>query len=363
MNASMSRVETRTLRRCNKFQRIWTDSKIATHLVVAVIFFSGVVSWAGEPVNLDSIELIPRLRLTGTVGTLFRIEYRDEVAKSTDWVPLKNLVLPSNPYLFIDTNAAGLSKRFYRVTSESRPPELVSINPGTYLRGSPVTEDDRVTDESPQMTITIAKGFWMGKYEVTQAEYLSVTGVNPSSFSGDLKRPVETVTWSDATSYCAKLTEQERQAGRLPAGYIYRLPTEAEWEYAARAGTKTRFGYGDDLGYTALGGYAWFGSNSAETTHPVGTKLPNPWGLYDMHGNVWEWCSDWYASSYLGGGLLEPLGSVIDPLGSLLGSDRVIRGGSWKGLNRFCRSASRSSSNPLIPGSNVGFRVVLAAAR
>jgi formylglycine-generating enzyme required for sulfatase activity len=308
------------------------------------------------PVSLQSIEVVPALRITGTIGALFRIECRNELAPTNDWVTLKNLVLPSSPFLFIATNPPITLKRFYRVTSDPRPPQLVWINPGTYTLGSPINEDDRSGDEGPQTTVTIPKGFWMGKYEVTQVDFLSVMGINPSSFSDDLNRPVESVSWNDATNYCVKLTEQERRAGRLRSGYVYRLPTEGEWEYAARAGTDTRFSYGDDPGYTRLDSYVWSGANSDETTHPVGTKLPNPWGLYDMLGNVWEWCSDWYEGSY-------PGGSVSDPRGPHSGSGRVIRGGSWKGLSRFCRSASRSSGDPLIPGSNVGFRVVLAVAQ
>ncbi|MEO8425873.1 MAG: formylglycine-generating enzyme family protein [Verrucomicrobiota bacterium] len=310
---------------------------------------------APPPVSLQSIEVLPGLRIMGTIGALFRIECRNELAQTDDWYTLKNLILPNSPYLFIETNATSTLKRFYRVTSDPRPPQLVWINPGACTLGSPINEDDRSGDEDPQTAITILKGFWMGKYEATQVDYMSVMGIDPSAFADDLNRPVESVTWNDATNYCVKLTEQERRAGRLPTGYLYRLPTEGEWEYAARAGTETRFSYGDDPGYTLLDESAWSGVNSAETTHPVGTKLPNPWGLYDMHGNVWEWCSDRYAGSY-------PGGSISDPQGPVSGSGRVIRGGSWKGLTRFCRSASRGSGDPLIPGNNVGFRVVLAAA-
>ncbi len=267
---------------------------------------------------------------------------------------MSTLVLPSSPFVLIDTNLpASAARRFYRVTWDTPPPKLVWINPGSYTMGSPIFEQDRALDEGPQTAITFTQGFWMGQFQVSQAEYLAITGVNPSSFAGDLNRPVETVSWLDATNYCARLTAAEKLAGRLPAGYAYRLPTEAEWEYGARAGTTTRFSYGDDPDYSGLANYCWYGSNSGDTTHPVGQKLPNPWGLYDMHGNVWEWCLDWYSPSYLGGFL-------IDPLSGLLGSERVVRGGSWKGLNRFCRSASRSSGDPAVPGPNVGFRVVLA---
>ncbi len=163
---------------------------------------------------------------------------------------------------------------------------------------------------------------------------------------------MEQVSWYDAIIYCAKLTERELAAERLPDGYVYRLPTEAEWEYAARAGSTTRFSYGDDHGNTKLGDYAWYFANSPITTHPVGQKLANAWGLYDMHGNVREWCSDWYGS--------YPGGSVKDPTGPVTRSSRVFRGGSWNDVAWGCRSADRHDSLPSLTLSLLGFRVVLA---
>jgi formylglycine-generating enzyme required for sulfatase activity len=180
-------------------------------------------------------------------------------------------------------------------------------------------------------------------------------GTNPSLFSmfkGSTNLPVEGVSWGDATNFCSRLTGRERQAGRLPTGYVYRLPTEAEWEYACRAGTTTRFSFGDDPQLAELGKYAWFDGNSANQTHPVGGKAPNPWGLYDMHGNVWEWCLDWKAV-YSGG-------SVTDPKGSISGSAHVLRGGSWFNLAWNCRSANRDFNFPDLLIGNRGFRLVLA---
>ena len=201
--------------------------------------------------------------------------------------------------------------------------------------------------------MTISKGFWMGKYEVTQGQYAAVMGTNPSHFKGDTNLPVENVSWVDATNFCAKLTEQERQAGRLPDGYVYRLPTEAEWEYACRAGTTTRFSFGDDPDFTGVGEYAWYVENSGGKTHPVGQKKPNPWGLYDMHGNLWEWCLGWYTFSL-------PGGSVTDPKGPSSGSDRVFRGGCWLDYAWDCRSAFRSGRYPGSRLIRIGFRPVLA---
>jgi len=195
---------------------------------------------------------------------------------------------------------------------------MVFIPPGTFRMGSPTNEVDRWENEGPQTAVTISRGYWLGKNEVTQGEYLSLMNTNPSAFTGDPDRPVDGVSWEDATNYCCQLTEQERAAGRIATNSVYRLPTEAEWEYACRAWTSTRSSYGDDPGYTNLTNYAWSRSNSGETTHPVRRKLANPWGLYDMHGNVWEWCLDWFAS--------YPAGIAVDPQGPATGS---VRGPRW----------------------------------
>jgi formylglycine-generating enzyme required for sulfatase activity len=147
-------------------------------------------------------------------------------------------------------------------------------------------------------------------------------------------------------------------AQRIPAGSAYRLPTEAEWEYACRAWTSTLFSYGDDPGYTNLTNYAWYHANSEGMTHPVGQKLPNAWGLYDMHGNVWEWCQDWYG--------LYPGGIALDPQGPSTGSTRVIRGGGWNRMEAtadYCRSAYRVFFGAVAGRNTFGFRAVLAAGQ
>jgi len=231
------------------------------------------------------------------------------------------------------------------------------IRPGTFILGSPVSDPSSLSDERPQTVVTLTRGFWMGAHEVTQAEYLAVTGRNPSFFTGDTNRPVESVSWFDAVAYCTTLTASERAAGRIPAGWGYRLPTEAEWEYASRAGARTtRFGYGDDMSFTALTNYAWYHDNSTSTTHPVEQKLANPWGLMDMHGNVGEWCNDWYGT--------YPGGSVTDPPGPGSGTCRVFRGGNYAGGTLHCRSARRDNDGlPDVPDFRIGFRVVLSSGQ
>jgi formylglycine-generating enzyme required for sulfatase activity len=235
--------------------------------------------------------------------------------------------------------------------------------------GSPPNEVDRDNNEGPQTAVMISGGFWMRKFEVTQGEYQAVMGSNPSYFNGDRSgppdndrdfgtdpsRPVEQVSWFDATKYCSKLTQQERAAGSIRTNSVYRLPTEAEWEYACRALTSDRrFYYGDDPDYTNLINYAWQGESfSSGGTHPVGQKVPNAWGLYDMAGNVFEWCQDRYGP-YRGG-------SVIDPEGPAAGSTRVVRGGAWYGVDSVlrCRSAYRIDGDASHIESVLGFRVVL----
>ena len=241
------------------------------------------------------------------------------------------------------------------ITLASLGLELVPIEPGTFLMGSPTNEADRETNEGPQTQVRITKGFWMGKHEVTQGQYEAVMGTNPSRFKGDRNLPVEYVSWRDATNFCARLTEQERQAGRLLTGHVFRLPTEAEWEYACRAGTKNRFSFGDDPRLSELAKYAWYSKNSTNMTHGVGLKLPNAWGLRDMHGNVGEWCLDWYSGSL-------PGGSVSDPKGPPSSSNRVFRSGLWNYAASDCRSAYRGYDGPGNRGSGIGFRLLLAPA-
>ena len=202
-------------------------------------------------------------------------------------------------------------------------------------------------------SVTLTHDFWLGKYEVTQGEYTALMGKNPSHFPGDPNRPVEKVTHSDAVNYCSELTRRERDGGRLPPGYEYRLPSEAEWEYACRAGTTNRYSFGDDAAQAEP--YAWTTENSDGSTHPIGQKRPNPWGLYDIHGNVWEWCQDWFAP--------YPATDLTDPVGPPQGKFKVFRGGGWNNEVEFARAGNRFMMEPARGIHFVGFRVALSQSR
>jgi formylglycine-generating enzyme required for sulfatase activity len=313
---------------------------------------------AQTPPGLD-LQLYAGLNITGTVGAVFSVEYVTDLAQTYDGRCLEFLQPPASPYLWTDKSAPATGQRIYRAVVFAAPTNTVFIPPGTFMMGSPTNEvdrnllhDDIVIAEGPQTAVTISRGFWMGKYEVTQGEYQAVMGNNPSGFKGDPNLPVESVSWSNATNYCGKLTERERAAGRIPAGSRFRLPTEAEWEYACRAWTSTRFSYGEDPGYDNLDQYAWYSVNSDSSPHPVGQKLPNPWGLYDMSGNVFEYCQD-HAAPELGG-------IALDPQGPATGADRVLRGGSSFGPGAGMRAAQRFHSPPNSTSNINGFRVVLA---
>ena len=225
--------------------------------------------------------------------------------------------------------------------------KFVYIAPGNFQMGS----NEGRNDEKPVHHVTISKGYWLGKYEVTQSEYQTITGDNPSNFKGGNK-PVDSVNWNDAVSFCKKLTERERAAGRLPAGYEYRLPTEAEWEFAARGGTASR-GY-EYSGSDNLDSAAWYQTNTGGETHAVGIKSANELGIYDMSGNVCEWCGDLYKN--------YSDSSLADPMGATEGTDRVYRGGSWYNGSRGCRVANRNSNSPNNISNYVGFRVALACS-
>ena len=239
--------------------------------------------------------------------------------------------------------------------------KMVWVEPGTFFMGSPITETGRQAMEA-RHEVTLSRGFYLGVHEVTQKQYEAVMKGNtdvlsptPSRFTGE-KHPVERVSWNDVQFFLARLNEGERNAGRLPRGWAYVLPTEAEWEYACRAGTATVFSLGNALsaheanfrGASPYGPEAKSGP-SAVRTKAVGSYAPNPWGFYDMHGNVWEWTADWFGR--------YSLGRLSDPKGSSSGLSRVKRGGSWFLPAAYLRSASRSGSPPGDRSHDLGFRL------
>jgi formylglycine-generating enzyme required for sulfatase activity len=332
--------------------------------------FAGAVAVPGLAVN-------GLLRVDPTAFVVLGITLTNGVA-----APSFALAVPSSPSLLggqldcqsFDLDLAGVFQlagndvALTVVDGPSAALGMVAIAPGTYLRGSPVTPFNvapyfNQAQAQPVHPVTISRPFWIGRYEVTQAQYQAVMGSNPSFFQGAsypnaAQRPVERVTWNNAVAYCAALTASEQAAGRVPAGYVYRLPTEAEWEYCCRAGTTTEFHFGPTL---VCGQANFFFSNHSNTncnsggqTAVVGSYAPNAWGLHDMHGNVWEWCQDgWdFSANY-------PSGAVTDPFVAS-GPLRVFRGGSWNYNSNYCRSANRFGLNPSVTFNFNGFRVVLA---
>ena len=334
---------------------------------------------ADNPPSLD-VTMFAGVTIQGTIGKSYSLMFAPSLDSSSLWQKLDTVVLTNAVQIWIDFDSPKAGKRFYRTeevgSTPASPAGFVWIKPGTFMMGSPDN-----SDEGPQTQVTISHGFWMGKYEVTQAEYQAVVGSNPSYFrngidgknnggtgstiTNELLHPVEGVSWNDATNYCALRTQQERAAGLILKNYLYRLPTESEWEYACRAGTTTAFYLGSSLhsGQANFHGQSEYDAllGTVKNTNgiylgittPVGSYAPNPWGLYDMIGNVFEWCQDWYD--------VYPGGSVFDPQGPASGSLRVIRGGGWYSDAWYCRSAIRSYY--CAPGDRcglIGFRVVLA---
>ncbi|MDB4654373.1 formylglycine-generating enzyme family protein [bacterium] len=219
--------------------------------------------------------------------------------------------------------------------------DFTPIPSGAFNMGS-VNGDQ---DEQPVHQVTLTEGFHLGTHPVTQRQYEKLMGENLSTFRG-LNYPVERVSWNDAIEFCRRLSEQntERDEGR-----VYRLPTEAEWEYACRGAAETRYCFGDEP--SELESFGWFKNNSDGTTHAVGLKEPNRWNLYDMHGNVWEWCQDWLGA--------YPSESPINPLGPEAGTRRIFRGGSWRDDPDNCTSSFRLRLPPTSRYCLLGFRVHL----
>jgi formylglycine-generating enzyme required for sulfatase activity len=222
--------------------------------------------------------------------------------------------------------------------------EFVLIPAGTFVMGSPPDDESAFDWEKPAHQVTISRPFYMSRYEVTQGQWEKLMGNNPSCFKGR-NNPVEQVSWEEAQVFIRKLNRKEGTSK-------YRLPTEAEWEYAARAGSQTRYHFGEGEGN--LGEYDWYFENSGGKTHPVGRKKPNAWGLFDTAGNVWEWVNDWYDRDYYS------RSPGIDPPGAENVDIRVCRGGGWDGFAGDCRAVVRSGCEPGYRSSSLGFRLAFS---
>jgi formylglycine-generating enzyme required for sulfatase activity len=264
-----------------------------------------------------NLAILRSIKTLKTIGTRPAAEFWEEVAKTA---------IPSK-----------LAKEMAVELGDGVKMEFVLIPAGSFIMGA-----HNCTNATPHK-VTITKPFYMGKYEVTQEQWEKVMGDNPSQFKG-AKNPVDTVTWLDCQRFIEKWKDKVQ-------GHAFRLPTEAEWEYACRAGSTADYYYGYDQ--DKLGDYAWFKDNSGEQTHPVGQKKSNAWGLYDIQGNVREWCEDWYGNYDSNEG--------TDPVGPSSGSIRVVRGGSWDINATLCRSSHRRYATPSSRHSYDGLRVVVEA--
>ena len=343
------------------------QASVANGSVVGIRLLAGGSGYTNSPaVGIDppaavvatlGLCLVPQVTLQGEPGSVQEVQVINADDSTQAWTNLGSRLLTNGVWSFYDTNASPGRQRRYQVVTRgverpATPEDMVWLPPGSFLMGSPLSDPDYVADEGPQTQVRLTQGFFLGRHEVTQGEYTAVMGTNTSTFAGDNHRPVETVTWAEAEAYCASLTQREQAAGRIPATWSYRLPTEAEWEYAARAGSTNRFAFSDAV----AGEHAWQGGNGQEITRPVGLLRPNAWGLYDLAGNVAEWCADLYGD--------YPGGSTLNPAGASAGAARVVRGGSGAAPLAFCRPAARAARRGVAyRDAWLGFRVALAYAR
>jgi formylglycine-generating enzyme required for sulfatase activity len=345
--------------KCKAFLADYTRNeykKESNLLYLAIEAGSSKAIYETGEMNICMLQQISLLQKEKFLASEFAIDIVDTLALVLRGITTKTEPIRTEPARIESARAEPI---------KAVPSGFVRINGGTFLMGSHSSEAERSDREGPQHKVTVS-AFYMGKYEVTQAKYESVMGTNPSRFTGS-NLPVESVTWNDAVKYCNRLSQREglTSAYQISGTIVtcnwnangYRLPTEAEWEYACRAGTTTPFNTGNNITTNQAnydGNYPYKGNPAGtyrEETTAVGSFAPNAWGLYDMHGNVWEWCWDWYGS--------YSSGAQTNPRGPVSGSNRVRRGGGWYGDGRSLRSAGRSydygPSNGL---SNLGFRLV-----
>ena len=316
--------------------------------MLSVLILSGVMTMAETPSIDYKVE-----------GNEFVINYTETLYQSKDavtWVKVENAVSPyrvkmEQENLYFCAKKEPVNKNFTLFLSDVASLDMIWVEAGSFEMGSPDDEVGRSNDEKLHQVV-LTKGYWLGKSEVTQGQYKTVTGENPSWTQG-MELPVEKVSWLEALSFCAKINELEKNAGRLPEGYEYSLPSEAQWEYACRAGTSTPLNSGSELSPDNMDKVGWYQGNSCLQIQPVENKQKNSWGFYDMHGNVWEWCSDWYSSTYYENA------PMVDPTGPETGGRRVLRGGSWNDSMEDCRSAVRYYFNPNERANYTGFRLAL----
>ena len=225
--------------------------------------------------------------------------------------------------------------------------KMALVPAGELKMGSPEPDTEAWNDEKPEHVVRITRPFYVGVCPVTQEQFQRVMGENPSWFAGGPNRPVEYVSWEDAQEFCRRLSALPEEEA---AGSPYQLPTEAEWEFVCRAGTTGKWSFGEDE--SAFADHGWYHGNSSGETQPIAQKKPNAWGLYDIHGNVWEWCADWYVEDYYAASPSK------DPTGPASGLYRVLRGGSWYFGPADSRSASRGWNSPLGRYNACGFRII-----
>ncbi len=302
--------------------------------------FSCQILFLGQVKNKTGAELV----VPNVPAHQHRITFKRGAAQLTTDVKVgagENLIVIAD---FLRKRVSTQHKNLGKLLTNTIGMKFVLIQPGSFMMGSPSGERHRNRDEGPRHRVVISRPFYLQTTEVTQAQYRAIMRSNPSRFKGCDQCPVEQVSWNDAQEFIRRLNALDKTNK-------YRLPTEAEWEYACRAGSGTAYYFGNN--FSRLGHYAWYGANSKNRTKPVAQKRPNAWGLYDMHGNVWEWCQDWYDKRYY------RRSPNRDPQGPANGCGRVLRGGSW--FFRFrstLRSARRYQFDPSLRSDNGGFRVV-----
>jgi len=334
------------------FVRIELESALHRNLPVIPI----LIDQATMPSEADLPPSLARLAVRNAI----------DVDQGRDFHPHVDRLIKGIEFLFQKLSVGTAQPR--RLTN-SLGMTLVRIEPGSFLMGSSKEQIDHLMrvfpdskrewfdDERPPHMVKITRPFYLGTHQVTQGQYQAVMGDNPSHFKGSGDLPVENVSWLDAVKFCNKLSEREKRTPfyRIDGTEVtpvggdgYRLPTEAEWECACRAKSTALYPFGDDA--SKLGEHAWSAGNSESKTHPVGQKVPNAWGLYDMLGNVWEWCADGYDEKYYAS-------PPADPPGAPGASHRVFRGGSWSLNPAYCRPALRYWNTPESRSSNLGFRL------